>query len=82
MTPIVLADSVWKGVEPGTEAIVEKWLVGEGERVAAGQVVATTMLIKASVDVVAPAQGVIEKILVAAEESFARGQPLATLREG
>jgi biotin carboxyl carrier protein len=81
MTPIVLPDTAWKGVEPGTEAIVEKWLVDEGERVDAGQVVATTMLIKASLDVVAPVPGIVDKILVAAEESFARGQPLAMIRE-
>ena len=81
MTSIVLDDSVWKGIEPDTEALVEKWLVGEGEHVAAGQVVVMTMLIKASLEVAAPAAGVIEKILVPAEASFAPGQILATLRE-
>lgn len=81
MTPIVLEERAWKGVEPGTEALVERWLVSEGEHVAAGQVVVMTMLIKASLDVAAPAAGIIEKILVPAEASFGPGQPLATLRE-
>ncbi len=80
-TTIVLDETAWKGVEPGTEAIVEKWLVAEGDRVDAGQVVANAMLIKASLEVVTPARGVIERILVGEEETFARGQPLATLRE-
>ena len=81
MTAIVLNEAAWKGIEPDTQGIVEQWLVGEGDRVAAGQVLANAMLIKASLEVVAPAGGVIERILVPAEQSFARGQPLATLRE-
>ena len=78
---IVLAEETWKGVEPGTEAVVERWQVREGERVVAGQVLALAMLIKASCEVKAPASGVVDRILVPAEQSFARGQTLATLRE-
>lgn len=81
MTDITLPDDVWEGVEPGTEALVEQWLVREGERVAAGQVVATIVLVKTNLDVTAPADGVIERILVAAEQTVRPGQPLATLRE-
>jgi pyruvate/2-oxoglutarate dehydrogenase complex dihydrolipoamide acyltransferase (E2) component len=81
MKAIVLDERSWKGIEPDTEAIVEKWLVCEGDAVEAGQAVASVMLVKASLDVAAPARGVIEKILVAEEGTFARGQPLATLRE-
>jgi pyruvate/2-oxoglutarate dehydrogenase complex dihydrolipoamide acyltransferase (E2) component len=81
-TAIVLDEKAWKGIEPGTEAIIEKWLVGEGDRVDAGQVVANAMLIKASLEVLAPAPGVIERILVSEEQTFARGQPLAVLRQG
>jgi len=78
---VVLAEETWKGMEPGTEAVVDRWLVREGERVVAGQVVALAMLIKASCEVTAPASGVVDRILVQAEQSFARGQPLATLSE-
>jgi pyruvate/2-oxoglutarate dehydrogenase complex dihydrolipoamide acyltransferase (E2) component len=78
---IVLPDSVWQDVEPGTEALVDQWLVREGDRVTAGQVVAKAVLVKTNVEVVAPASGVIEHILVPAEQTFARGRPLARMRE-
>lgn len=66
-------------VEPGTEALVEDWLVKEGESVSAGQPVASVVVVKTSHEVLAPAGGVIGKILVAAEETFKPGQALATL---
>ena len=82
MTDIALPDDVWEGVEPGTEALVDQWLVREGDRVAAGQVVARVVLVKTNIEVTAPASGVIQRILVPAEGTVARGRPLATLREG
>ena len=82
MTDIVLADSAWEGVDPGTEALVDEWLVREGERVDVGQVVAKVVLIKAALDITAPASGVIDQILVPAEQTFARGKALAVLRDG
>jgi pyruvate/2-oxoglutarate dehydrogenase complex dihydrolipoamide acyltransferase (E2) component len=82
MTEVKLADEAWQGVEAGTEALLNGWLVGEGERVAAGQALADVVLVKASLEVTAPAAGVIEKILVPKEATFARGQALAVLREG
>jgi len=82
MTDIVLADEFWEGVESGTEALLDRWLVGEGDRVKAGQVVAGAVLVKTSVEIAAPADGVIERILVAKDATFARGAVLAILREG
>lgn len=82
MTDIVLADSAWEGVDQGTEALVDEWLVSEGDRVGEGQVVAKVVLVKATMDIAAPAAGLIEKILVPADETFARGKVLAVLREG
>lgn len=82
MTDIVLPDSVWEGVDPGTEALVDQWLVREGDRVAAGQVLAKVVLVKTNLEVTAPADGVVERILVPVEQTFAKGRPLATLREG
>jgi len=82
MTEVKLADEAWQGVEAGTEALLNGWHVGVGERVAAGQALADVVLVKASVEVTAPAAGVIEKILVPKEATFARGQALAVLREG
>lgn len=81
MKDVVLADEFWEGVEEGAEALVEEWLVREGDRVAAGQAVANVVLVKASCEVTAPEDGVIDRILVPAEQTFARGRPLATLRE-
>jgi pyruvate/2-oxoglutarate dehydrogenase complex dihydrolipoamide acyltransferase (E2) component len=82
VTDIVLPDSVWEGVDPGTEALVDQWLVREGDRVAAGQVLAKVVLVKTNLEVTAPADGVVERILVPVEQTFAKGRPLATLREG
>lgn len=81
MTDVLLPDEVWEGVEPGTEALVDKWLVHEGERVSAGQVLAKVVLVKANLEVTAPAHGVLERILVPVEGTFPKGRPLATLRE-
>lgn len=80
MTDIVLDDAVWQDVEPGTEALMDQWLVKPGDAVAAGQVVAKVVLVKATLEVTAPVAGVVEKILVPAEQTFGRGAPLATLR--
>ncbi|MCW5619959.1 MAG: lipoyl domain-containing protein [Burkholderiales bacterium] len=80
MTDVVLPDSAWEDVEPDTEALVDEWLVREGERVAAGQVLARVMLVKTSLEVTAPVDGVVERILVPTEQTFAKGRPLATLR--
>ncbi|HEX4984652.1 MAG TPA: lipoyl domain-containing protein [Burkholderiales bacterium] len=81
MTEVVLDDAFWKDVEPGTEALVDQWLVGPGDAVAAGQAVAKVVLVKTTLEVTAPAAGIIEKIHVAAEQTFRRGASLATLRE-
>ena len=81
MTDIVLADSMWQDVEPGTEALVDEWLIREGEHVTAGQVVAKIVLVKTTLEVTAPADGMIERILVPAEQTFPRGRALATMRQ-
>jgi len=77
---VVLARDVWKDVEAGTEALVEGWLVGEGDAVTEGQPLATVVLVKANYELLAPAAGVIDKILIAAEQTFAQDQPLAVMR--
>ncbi|PVY57067.1 MULTISPECIES: lipoyl domain-containing protein [unclassified Simplicispira] len=80
MTAIVLNADAWQDVEPGTEALVEDWLVKEGDHVSAGQPVVSVVVVKANHEVLAPMDGVIGKILVAAEETFKPGQALATLQ--
>lgn len=78
---IVLAQDVWADVEAGTEALVEDWLVSEGDSVKAGQPIANVVVVKSNHELTAPSDGVIEKILVAAEDTFAPGTALALLRE-
>lgn len=78
---IVLGKDVWADVEAGTEALVEDWLVSEGDSVKAGQPIANVVVVKSNHEVTAPADGVIEKILIAAEDTFAPGTALALLRE-
>jgi len=77
---VTLPDDAWEGVEPGTEALLDQWLVREGDRVEAGQVVAKVVLVKANLVITSPAGGVIVRILVPAEQTFAKGRPLAELR--
>jgi pyruvate/2-oxoglutarate dehydrogenase complex dihydrolipoamide acyltransferase (E2) component len=72
--------AVWNGVDEGVQALLDSWLVSEGSHVEAGQALARVVLVKASLEVVAPCAGMLEKVLVAAGENFARGQPLGQLR--
>jgi biotin carboxyl carrier protein len=82
MTDVALPSAAWKDVEPGTEALVDKWLVRPGDRVKAGQTMAVVVLVKTSFDIVAPIDAVVEQILVPQEATFKPGQPLARLRAG
>ena len=79
MLAIRLADEMWAGVEPGTEALLEEWLVKEGDTVSAGQPVANVVLVKTSIEVSAPVAGRIARILVPAQETFGPGRDLALL---
>jgi biotin carboxyl carrier protein len=80
MIDITLVDDAWKDVDAGTEALLDAWKVGEGDLVKQGQTVAVVVLVKTSFDVPAPADGIIEQILVAKEDTFKRGQALARLK--
>lgn len=81
MTDVTLGADAWKDIDPAIEALVDKWLVAEGDTVRAGQSLATVVLVKASQDIVAPANGRIGKILVPAGQTFAQGKPIAVLQE-
>lgn len=81
MIEITLAAGAWKDIDPGTPALVDKWLVGEGDAVRAGQPIANVVIVKTNQEILAPADGRIEKILVASEETFAQGKPIALLEE-
>lgn len=74
MTDIVIADNLW---DEG-EAAISAWLYADGDRVAAGTIVAELMVEKSTMEVIAPAAGRL-RILVAAEEPVAKGQIVARL---
>jgi pyruvate/2-oxoglutarate dehydrogenase complex dihydrolipoamide acyltransferase (E2) component len=78
---IALGADAWKDVDPGVEALLDKWRVGAGDTVRAGQVLANVVIVKSNQDVVAPADGRIEKILVPEGATFAQGKPIALLKE-
>jgi biotin carboxyl carrier protein len=80
MIEVGLTAEAWKDVQPGTEALVDKWLVHEGDPVKAGQTLAVVVLVKSSFDIVAPTDAVVERILVPQESTFKPGQPLVRLR--
>jgi len=80
VTEVTLPDDVWQDVEPGTEALVDEWFVKEGDVVQSGQRLANVVLVKTNHEVEAPVAGIVERILVAEESTFARGQPLATIK--
>lgn len=69
----------WNGVDAGVQALLDRWLVSEGATVNAGQVLARAVLVKSTLDVVAPQAGVLERVLVPAGASFARDQALGRI---
>ncbi|MBU0589062.1 MAG: lipoyl domain-containing protein [Gammaproteobacteria bacterium] len=81
MSAVSLNVDAWKDIDPATEALVDKWLVAEGAAVRAGQVLANVVLVKSNMDVVAPASGRLERILVKPGETFGKGKPIAELKE-
>jgi pyruvate/2-oxoglutarate dehydrogenase complex dihydrolipoamide acyltransferase (E2) component len=80
MTEVTLGTEAWKDIDPATEALLDKWLVAQGDTVRAGQAVANVVLVKSNMEIVSPSAGRIEKILVSAGQTFARGKPIALLQ--
>ena len=75
MTDIVIAENLW---DEG-EAAISAWLYQDGDRVAAGAIVAELMVEKSTMEIIAPASGTL-RILVAAEEPVAKGQIVARIK--
>jgi len=75
-----MPDVGWTDVEEGTEALLDEWLVAAGDTVQEGQIIGTAMVVKAAIELVAPATGVIESLDVAATQTFGKGAVLARLR--
>jgi len=77
---ITLPAELWEGVPADAQALVDAWLVDPGAHVQEGEIVARVILAKSTLDVAAPAAGMLDRILVAAGSSFARGQAIGTMR--
>ena len=57
--------------------MLDSWAVGVGVPVVNGQILATVVLVKVSIDIEAPATGLLSAIHVKVEESFAAGKVFA-----
>ena len=79
MVAVRLDPAVWEGVDQETEALLESWAVNEGATVHAGDVLGVAVLVKTSIDLLAPASGTVKRILVAPEDTFGRDQDLAII---
>lgn len=79
MSDVILDPQRWESLEAGDQAVIESWLVAEGDHVRAGQVLAKASLVHESVDIEAPHAGMVEQIAVPAGEAFGPGHILARL---
>jgi pyruvate/2-oxoglutarate dehydrogenase complex dihydrolipoamide acyltransferase (E2) component len=75
MTPVVLAEEAWDGVD---EAALTNWFFDDGDRVSEGDLICEITVVKAAVEVRAPASGVL-KILVPADAVVSKGERLAEI---
>jgi pyruvate dehydrogenase E2 component (dihydrolipoamide acetyltransferase) len=78
---IKLDAAAWDGAQDDAQALLEKWLVAENEQVKKGQALVTVVLVKATIDIEAPADGHIGKILIPQGESFPIGTVLANFSD-
>jgi len=77
MGNVVLDPELWETVEAGDTAVLERWLVSEGDRVDAGETIAQARAARELVDITAPHAGVLEQILIAEGERITPGHVLA-----
>lgn len=63
---------------PESEGVVSTWFVGEGESVAADQLLAEVQVDKVAAEVLAPVAGVV-RVLVEEEGVVKQGEPIARI---
>ena len=73
-------EEVWEEADPDVEALLDEWLVGEGDEVAAQQPVAKIIVIKTTFEVVAPTAGHVA-ISVDQGGTFGPGDRVAVIVE-
>ena len=79
MTHTVLLPDIGQTIDEG---VVEEWLVEIGDEVEKGEPILTVEVDKATLEVVATADGVLVQQLVEVEQSVRTGDPLAEIDEG
>ncbi|HMN36472.1 MAG TPA: lipoyl domain-containing protein [Hyphomicrobium sp.] len=75
MVAVTIPTDLW---EEDTEAVITTWLVGDGNTVSEGQLIAEIMVEKVQHEVRAPASGTI-KITQPAEAVVAKGGEIGTI---
>jgi len=75
MTDIIVMDDLWGGA---ATAVLARWLYRDGDCVEAGLTICEIMIEKVSIEVTAPASGVLQ-ILVAEETTPASGMKLGAI---
>ena len=78
MIEIKLDAAAWDGAQDNAQALLEKWLIAENIQVKKGEALVTVVMVKATIDIEAPTDGYIIRILIPNGESFALGAILAT----
>ena len=76
MTKSVIIPKSGMGI---TEGEVVRWLKAEGDRVSEGEVIAEVETAKATIEIEAPASGVLAKILVREGENAEVNTEIATI---
>lgn len=64
--------------EPDAEGVLATWFVGDGDRVASGQLLGEVMVEKVSGDVLAPAAGEV-RLLVGEDQTVRQGEVIARI---
>lgn len=78
MTKSVIIPKSGMGI---TEGEVVRWLKAEGDRVSEGEVIAEVETAKATIEIEAPASGVLAKILVREGENAEVNTEIATIED-
>ncbi len=64
-----------------TEATIVKWLKSVGDRVEAGETIVEVETAKSTVEIEAPASGILSEILFAEDDEVEMGVAIATIKE-
>ena len=78
MTHTVLLPDIGQTIDEG---VVEEWLVEIGDEVEKGEPILTVEVDKATLEVIATADGVLVQRLVEVEQTVRTGDPLAEIDE-